>query len=117
MRANDLDEQRAEFVVRYGLTSATWDPHSGDLVAVTRPAPVAVPRPAQPAQPTAMPSGAAARVADAFAARLKRDHETRFAASHFKPKLDAPKAEDDVPRAVRARSASDGRPSPKQRRR
>lgn len=113
---NDIDESRALFMARHGLTSANWDPETGDLIAATR-APVAVPRPVQPAQAGVMPAGSVAKVADAFANRLKRDHETRFAASHFKPRLDVPKPTDDVPRAVRERSASDGRPSPKRNRR
>lgn len=107
MNPVEVNEARLTLMAKFGLTAATWD-EKGVITSASRAATALAPRP--PAQPGAMPTGSATRVAEAFAARLKKDHETRFAASHFKPKLDVPKAEDDVPRGVRAKSA-DGRPS------
>ena len=52
--------------------------------------------------------GVQPKLAEAFQQRLKREHETRFAASHFKPRLDVPAATDNVPRAVRDREAERG---------
>lgn len=106
MAKND-NEDRAEFMARHQLTAAAWN-EDGDLISATRNASPA-PRPVQAAQQP----GPAAKLANAFAERVKRDHEVRFAASHFKPRFEAPQIHDDVPRAVRAKSASSGRASSK----
>ena len=106
------NEARALFMARHGLIHASWHPDTGELIAANRPQ-MPLPRPAD-----APPSkGVAAKVAENFAQRLKRDHDVRFAATHYKPRLDVPQVQDDVPRAVRTREASDGRPSKKQRHR
>jgi len=102
----DENTKRALFMAEHALVEAVWD-EEGALVSAKR-SPTAAPRLAPVA-----PAGPAAKVADAFAGRLQRQHDVRFAASHFKPRLDQPKAADDVPRAVRSRGASDGRPATK----
>lgn len=109
--ARGENEERAEFMARHGLVSAAWDAN-GALISATR----STAAPVRPASPAPAP-GPAAKLAETFAARLKREHDVRFAASHFKPRLDVPQTTDDVPRAVRAREASGGRSSSKQRRR
>lgn len=110
--ARSDNEARAEFMARHGLQHANWN-EDGELIAATRfTAPVVRPPPQQ--QP---PAGPAAKLAHAFTERLKRDHETRFAASHFKPRLDVPEVTDNVPRAVRDREVARGGTSSKQRRR
>lgn len=113
MSSAEVNEGRLSLMVKYGLTHATWD-DKGVITSAGRAAGTPVPRPAEQA---AAGPGPAQKLADAFAARLKREHDTRFAASHFRPKLELPKVEDDVPRAVRAKSASDGRPSKSKRNR
>lgn len=113
MSAAEVNEARLSLMVKYGLTAACWDDKGIITQAARNATPIA--RPVDPGA-SAAATGPAKKMAEAFAARLKRDHDTRFAASHFKPKLDIPKAEDDVPRAVRAKSASNGRPSPSKRR-
>lgn len=90
------NEARAEFMARHGLSSARWN-DDGDLVSADR-APQAI----RPAAPAPQP-GPAAKLAQTFAEKLRREHETRFAASHYKPRLDLPQTTDDVPKAVRAR--------------
>lgn len=113
MPRSDWEEQAA-FMRDVGATEAGWYMKlDGDVVLVSLKLTPQTPRPAQP-QP---PQGPAAKLANAFADRLKRDHDTRFAASHFRPRLDVPDVKDDVPRAVRAREAERGRPSPNKRRR
>jgi hypothetical protein len=103
--------ERAEFMRSCGATHATWSEETAELLSLTLS--TQTPRPAQP-QP---PQGPAAKTAAAFAERLRREHETRFAASHFKPRLETPKVTDDVPRAVREREAERGRTSHKPKRR
>lgn len=109
--SSEINETRLELMLKYGLTTATWD-SDGIITSASRPAETVV----RPASPAPAP-GPAAKLAETFAARLKREHDVRFAASHFKPRLDVPQTTDDVPRAVRAREASGGRSSSKQRRR
>lgn len=101
------NEAKADFMARHGLVAAMWS-EDGDLISATR----STTAPARPAQPAA-PAGPAAKLASSFAERMKRDHDVRFAATHFRPRIDAaPVAEDPVPRAVRAKQqASSGRPS------
>lgn len=113
MATNDRDgwERKAAFMRDVGATEASWQ-YDGELMSLKL-----APQPTRAAQPTQPPTGPAARTAAAFADRMKREHEVRFAASHFKPRLDAPQTQDDVPRAVRARSASDGGTSNKSKRR
>lgn len=101
--------EKAAFMRDVGATDATWG-EDDELLALKL-------APQQPRQTSQPPAGPAAKVAEAFKQRLKRDHETRFAASHFKPRLDVPVTQDDVPRAVRDRGASDGRPPNKSQRR
>lgn len=110
---------KARFMREVNALDATWsvqalglDEEPVEVMTSLKLAPQTT-RPAQPAPAT----GPAAKTAAAFAERLRREHETRFAASHYKPRLDIPKTEDDVPRAVRARSASDGGTSNKPKRR
>jgi hypothetical protein len=109
MPRND-NEDRADFMQRHGLVAASWD-NDGNLISATRS--MTAPRPQQQAE---APAGPAAKLAKAFQERLKRDNEVRFAATHFRPRIETPTTAptDDVPRAVRAREASRGRPSPKQ---
>ena len=94
-----VSEQRAEFMARHQLTHAKWE--GGELVEATRPV-------TPQRQATEVVPGPAARMAAAFAERAKKEHETRFAASHYRPRLDIPAVKDDVPRAVRARESSNG---------
>lgn len=97
-------EERAAFMREVGATEAEWS-YGGELIALKL-APVQSRPAAQPAAPT---PGPAAKVAESFASRLKRDHEIRFAASHFKPRLEVPETTNDVPRAVLAKSEPNGR--------
>lgn len=110
---------KAAFMREVGAVEATWHPIDTEtfMLVSLKLAPVA-PRPVA-TQPAALPKGTAAKLAESFAERLKRDHETRFAASHFRPPMSVPKPadSDDVPRAVRVRESSSGRPTKKQRRR
>lgn len=108
-----VNEQRAKFMAEHGLTMATWD-SQGLLSTASRPAGPPL-RPAQAAPER--PAGPAAKLASAFAEKLKREHDTRFAASHFRPRLDVPEPKNDVPRAVRDREAERGRTSSNKRRR
>lgn len=108
----ETNDERAEFMARHGLMAAAWD-EEGTLISATR-----SPTAARPQQAPSQP-GPAAKIADAFANRMKRDIDVRFAATHYRPRVDAPANApvDDVPRAVRAREAQRGRsPSNKQNR-
>lgn len=101
-------ERQADFMRAHGAVEATWSENAMGEVYLTslklapQPKPVAA----------APPAGPAAKLAEAFQQRLKREHETRFAASHFKPRLDVPAATDNVPRAVRDREAVSGNRAP-----
>ena len=106
-------ERQADFMRAHGATEATWQMNlDGDVVLTSLKLAPTAPRPAQPAAP----AGPAAKLADAFANKLKRDNEIRFAASHFRPRVETPDVKDDVPRAVRAREAAGGASSNKRRR-
>jgi hypothetical protein len=108
---SDSWRRKTDFMREVGATEAEWS-HDGYLVSIKL-API-TPRP--PQQQAEAPAGPAAKLAKAFQERLKRDNEVRFAATHFRPRIETPTTAptDDVPRAVRAREASRGRPSPKQ---
>lgn len=102
--------ERAEFMREVGATHAAWAEDTSELLSLTL-----APQQPRPTQPVAQP-GPAAKVAEAFQQRLKRDHDVRFAATHIRPRIEAPTnaPTDDVPRAVRAREASRGRSPSKQ---
>lgn len=104
-------EAKAAFMREHGAIEATWADHDDGHLVSLKLAPQA-PRPAQ----SAAPQGPAAKLASAFADKLKREHETRFAASHFKPRLDVPTVSDNVPRAVRDREAERGASNKSKRR-
>jgi hypothetical protein len=101
-------EAKAAFMREVGATEATWGATAfqDEALLSLKLAPQAKPAPPAP------PAGPAAKLAEAFQQRLKREHETRFAASHFKPRLDVPVATDQVPRAVRDREAASGNRAP-----
>lgn len=99
-------EAKAAFMREVAATEAAWDPNDDVLVTLKL-----APQTPKAAQPAAS-QGPAAKTAAAFAERLKREHETRFAASHFKPRLDVPAVTDNVPRAVRDREAVSGNRAP-----
>jgi hypothetical protein len=112
---------KAAFMREVGATDGAWEMVYDGTKAYERLVSLKLaaqaPRPAQPTA-AAAPQGPAAKTAAAFAERLKREHETRFAASHFKPRLDVPTVTDNVPRAVRDREAVSGnRPPNKPKRR
>lgn len=100
---------KAAFMREVGATEATWDGPENDTLVTLKLAPQ------QPKSAATQPApGPAAKLANAFAERVKRDHDVRFAASHFKPRFEPPQTHDDVPRAVRAKQgASSGRASTK----
>lgn len=111
MPRNDRDwETKAAFMREVGAVEASWM-GNGEVLVSLKLAPQA-PRPVAPAAP----QGPAAKLASAFADKLKREHETRFAASHFKPRLDVPAVTDNVPRAVRDREAERGASNKSKRR-
>ena len=101
---------KAEFMREVGALEATWS-HDDELMSLKL-----APHAPKPAAAVQAPPGPAQKMAAAFADRLKREHETRFAASHYKPRLDVTAPVNDVPRAVLAK-ASDGRASNKSKRR
>jgi hypothetical protein len=103
--------ERATFMREVGATHAAWAEETSELLSLTL-----APQAPRPAQPPAAPKGPAAKLASAFADKLKREHETRFAASHFKPRLDVPTVSDNVPRAVRDREAERGASNKSKRR-
>lgn len=107
MTAPDEWTTKAAFMREVGATYAEWTPINSCEELLTKltlgPAPVT------------RPMGPAARMAQSFQAstgesmsrdRARQRHETMFAASSIRPRLQndpAPVATDDVPRAVRAR--------------
>jgi hypothetical protein len=101
MPRSETNDERADFMARHGLMSAAWN-EDGELISAAR-------APNAPIKPIAeRPAGPAAKLADAFASKLKREHDVRFAASHYRPRLDVPSVTDNVPRAVRDREAERG---------
>ncbi|HET9045099.1 MAG TPA: hypothetical protein VFN70_18215 [Burkholderiales bacterium] len=101
----DWDRQAA-FMRKHAAVHAEWA-EIGGRVVLTRLILGPPPEPPRPAAPAPKPTTGIAK-------SLLERHNVQFAASRMKPPFEAPKTpESDVPRAVRAKTASAGRGSKK----